>query len=165
MKIDKIKPFYSEHKVKIYSIYLLFFIFLSWYGTTNNYSYKSFQDCLLSKVQGNAQLLTIAKVACEKEVQTEFEELKKERSHQYDFKGALEAGWTIFDIYETLSNNEIKFATVKSIDNGIKKLLYHDGSRGSNALKGLLLGCMTGLSIGLVIELLMMIFKGRKSEK
>ena len=165
METNNVKAFYANNKVKIYSIYTLLFIFISWYGATNNYSYKSIQDCLLSKVQGNAELLNIAQVACEKEIQFEFEKLKKERGHQYDFKGALEAGWTTYDIYELLTNNEIKFTTIQSVDNGIKKLLYHDGDRGSNALKGLLLGCMAGLSIGLIIELLTMLFKGRKSEK
>lgn len=165
MKIDKIKPFYSEHKVKIYSIYILFFVFISWYGATNNFSYKSFQDCLLSKVQGNAQLLTIANIACEKEIQIEFERLQNQRSHPFNFKGALEEGLTTFEIYEYLSSKHIGFLTIASVDNGARRLLDHDGSRVSNALKGLLLGGMTGLSIGLVIELLMMFFKGVKSEK
>lgn len=165
MKIDKIKPFYSEHKVKIYSIYILFFVFISWYGATNNFSYKSFQDCLLSKVQGNAQLLTIANIACEKEIKIEFDRFKKDRTDSFDFKGALDEGYSTNDVYEYLANKHIGFLTIASVDNGARRLLDHDGSRESNALKGLLLGCMTGLSIGLLIELLMSLFKGVKSEK
>jgi hypothetical protein len=165
METNKVKAFYTNNKIKIYSIYILFFVFISWYGATNNFSYKSFQDCLLSKVQGNAQLLTIANIACEKEIQIEFERLQNQLSHSFNFKGALEDGRTTYEIYEYLSNKHIGFLTIASVDNGVRRLIDHDGSRVSNALKGLLLGGMTGLSIGLIIELLMMLFKGRKSEK
>ena len=165
METNKVKLFYTNNKIKTYSIYILFFVFISWYGATDNFSYKSFQDCLLSKVQGNAQLLTIANIACEKEIQIEFERLQNKRSHSFNFKGALEDGRTTYEIYEYLSNKNIGFLTIASVDNGVRRLIDHDGSRVSNALKGLLLGGMTGLSIGLSIELLMMLFKGRKSEK
>ena len=165
METNKVKTFYTNNKVKIYSIYALFFVFISWYGTTNNYSYKSFEDCLLSKVQGNAQLLTIANTACEKEIKIEFDRLKNNQMHSFVFKLALDEGYSTNDVYEYLANKNIGFLTIESVDNGARRLLHHDGSRASNTLKGLLLGCMAGFSIGLIIELLMMLFKGRKSEK
>lgn len=164
MKFDKVKPFYLAHKVKIYSIYVLFFIFVSWYGTTNNYSYKSFQDCLLSKIQGNAQLLTIANTACDKEILVEFDQMKEDWRHSFNINAALEDSRTPHEIYEYLSSRRIEFLTLRSVNNGLERMLYHDESRVSNALKGLLLGGMTGFSIGLVIELLMMIFKSKKYE-
>ncbi len=166
MKIENLKKLYKDNKFIIYLVAgVLAIILLSWYGTTYRYSYKSYEECLLIKMQNNEKLYFVAQMVCDKEVEVEFEKIKKDWDHLFDFKRAIDDGYTKKEIIEELSKNQIEFLTIRSVNLGIRKLISNDEDRMIGVLKGGVIGSIIGYLIGLIIEISMFLIKRFKNEK
>ena len=99
------------------------------------------------------------------EFNSAFEKIKKDWAHLFDFKGAIDGGYTKKEIVEELSKKTIEFLTIRSVNSGIRKLKSNDEDRMIGVLKGGVIGSIIGYLIGLIIEISMFLIKRFKNEK
>jgi hypothetical protein len=118
-------------------------------GSSNNDTFRSIEDCVLSKIENNAALYQVGFNACKKEFERSVTIISNNsKEDEKQINSWIKEGYDKTSIYEFYANEEYGVLSEKSISRGWTRLTSNKNDRLINSLRGLFLGLGLALVVG-----------------